>query len=106
MSSQHIPVPTGTLPFWRTDPHPLDSCRSNETLPTETDILIVGAGYAGSSVAYHILDQTNPGSQPPSITILEARQACSGATARNGETLGLFAEGNHCSCLWWDQEGT
>ncbi|KAJ5150100.1 hypothetical protein N7448_001678 [Penicillium atrosanguineum] len=82
--SKHVPVQNGMLPFWRTDPHPLDNYRSSETLPEESDIVIVGAGYAGSSVAYHILNQVEPGTNPPSITILEARQACSGATARNG----------------------
>ncbi|KAJ5907373.1 hypothetical protein N7495_000055 [Penicillium taxi] len=84
MTPTNYPVPNGTLPFWRTDPHLLDNHRSSETLPQESDIVIIGAGYAGSSVAYHILSQTEPGSKPPSITILEARQACSGATARNG----------------------
>ena len=34
---------------------------------------------------HHILDQLSPGSTPPSIMILEARQACSGATGRNGK---------------------
>ncbi|KAJ5912178.1 uncharacterized protein N7473_001481 [Penicillium subrubescens] len=84
MPSDHFPAPNGMLPYWRTEPHRLDNYRSTEALPKESDIIIVGAGYAGSSVAYHILDQIKPGSKPPSITILEARQACSGATARNG----------------------
>ncbi|KAJ5645936.1 hypothetical protein N7490_002308 [Penicillium lividum] len=80
----HVPVANGTLPFWRTDPHPLDNHRSTKTLPEHSDIVIIGAGYAGSSVAHHILQQAKPESPAPSITILEARQACSGATARNG----------------------
>lgn len=90
--SKHIPVPNGMLPFWRTDPHPLDNHRSSETLREQSDIVIIGAGYAGSSVAYHILNQIKPGSKPPSITILEAREACSGATARNGK-LSFFLGG-------------
>lgn len=88
--SKPVPVPNGTLPFWRTDPHPLDNYRSSETLPGQCDIIIVGAGYAGSSVAHHILSQVKSGTKPPSITILEARQACSGATARNGEMNHFF----------------
>lgn len=88
--SKHVPVQNGMLPFWRTDPHPLDNYRSSETLPEESDVVIVGAGYAGSSVAYHILSQVEAGTKPPSITILEARQACSGATARNGKTSCCF----------------
>ncbi|KAJ5113135.1 hypothetical protein N7456_001669 [Penicillium angulare] len=84
MTSKHIPVPNSTLPFWRTDPHPLDNYRSTETLPEKSDVVIIGAGYAGASVAHHILRNVKNGAKAPSITILEARQACSGATARNG----------------------
>jgi glycine/D-amino acid oxidase-like deaminating enzyme len=51
-------------------------------LPAECDVLIIGAGYSGVATAYHLLDE-NP--NPPSVVILEARQACSGATGRNGE---------------------
>ncbi|KAJ5784051.1 uncharacterized protein N7518_009728 [Penicillium psychrosexuale] len=84
MESKHTPVPNGMTSFWRTEPHFLDSHRSTESLPRECDIVVVGAGYAGASVVHHILDQLSPGSTPPSIVILEARQACSGATGRNG----------------------
>ncbi|KAL2802184.1 FAD dependent oxidoreductase-domain-containing protein [Aspergillus granulosus] len=72
--------------FWRTQPHPLDSHRSTDTLPEEADIVIIGAGYAGASVTHHILDQAKDGITP-SIVILEGRQACSGATGRNGGHL-------------------
>lgn len=87
MPSDHFPAPNGIPPYWRTEPHRLDNYRSREVLPKESDITIVDAGYAGSSVAYHILDQIKFESEPPSITILEARQACSLATARNGKRM-------------------
>ena len=77
------PKPDSILPFWRTEPHELDNYRSSEDLPTECDLVIVGAGYAGTATAYHLYDD-NP--SPPSIVLLEARQACSGATARNGRS--------------------
>ncbi|KAJ9269411.1 hypothetical protein DTO212C5_4474 [Paecilomyces variotii] len=76
-----FPVPNSTVSFWRAQPDELDDHRSTESLPSECDIVIIGAGYAGASVAYHLLDE-NP--TPPSIVMLEARQACSGATGRNG----------------------
>lgn len=79
-------APNSITSFWRTEPHHLDNHRSTESLPTECDIVIVGAGYAGASVAHHILEQTN-GSNRPAILILEGRQACSGATGRNGKSL-------------------
>ncbi|CAD6576691.1 MAG: hypothetical protein ASARMPREDX12_007974 [Alectoria sarmentosa] len=80
----HYPNPDSTLPFWRTQPHELDNYRSSKNLPTDCDVLIIGAGYAGAATAYHLYDE-DP--SPPSIVLLEARQACSGATARNGGHL-------------------
>ncbi|KAI0436993.1 FAD dependent oxidoreductase superfamily protein [Xylaria telfairii] len=86
-NNAYLPVPNPTTPYWRTNLHPLDSHRSTEKLPAECDVLIIGAGISGVSVAYHL-------SQPdategklavaPSILLLEARQVCSGATGRNG----------------------
>ena len=84
-----FPVANSTLPFWRTELHELDSHRSTPKLPSEVDILIIGAGFAGVSTAYHLLDD-NP--SPPSIAILEAREACSGATGRNGIFCLLFRQ--------------
>jgi hypothetical protein len=77
-----LPVPNSTVPFWRTQLHEIDEHRSTEDIPSECDVLIIGAGYCGASTAYHLIND-NP--SPPSIVILEARQACSGATARNGK---------------------
>lgn len=83
--SNCLPVPNPTLPFWQKDVHKLDDHRSTEQLPDHSDIVIIGAGYAGVSVAYHIISQE--GCVDHSITILEARGACSGATGRNGGHL-------------------
>lgn len=77
------PVPNATIPFWRTELHELDSHRSTAELPEKQDIVIIGAGFAGAALAHYLL-KDNP--SKPSITILEAREACSGATGRNGNT--------------------
>ncbi|KAM5343723.1 hypothetical protein ACJ41O_012260 [Fusarium nematophilum] len=79
-----IPVPDATQPFWRTELHQLDNHRSTADLPTECDVVIIGAGFAGASLAHYIYED-NP--SPPSVVILEAREACSGATGRNGGHL-------------------
>lgn len=80
-----LPVENPTTPFWRTELHPLDDLRTTPELPQQSDIVIIGAGYAGVSIAYHLLKQQDQQNQSlPSITILEARQICSGATGRNG----------------------
>ena len=78
----YIPVANPTETFWQEEPHELHNHRSTEALPEHTDILIIGAGYAGVSTAYHLVKETKK-----SITILEARGACSGATGRNGGHL-------------------
>ncbi|KAH8773563.1 FAD dependent oxidoreductase [Diaporthe sp. PMI_573] len=82
-SKTGLPVADATLPFWRTEPHDLDTFRSTEALPTECDTLVIGAGYAGVSTLYHLLDSDNA-PDPSKIVMLEAREACSGASGRNG----------------------
>ena len=84
MENGAFPVPNSTIPFWRgSDLDALDEYRSPEW-PANSDIVVIGAGYAGASLAYHLLEKSKPMGQIPSITILEAREACSGATGRNG----------------------
>jgi hypothetical protein len=79
--SKYLPVPNATESFWQRDIHELNDHRSTEQLPEHSDIVIIGAGYAGVSTAYHLVkDHVDT----KSITILEARGACSGATGRNG----------------------
>lgn len=75
-----MPVPNSIDPFWRSQLDPLDDLRSTPGLPESSDIVIIGAGYAGVATAYHLLEAGSTAS----ITILEARGACSGATGRNG----------------------
>jgi monoamine oxidase len=78
------PAPCPLEPFWRISPHKLDRHRSTHDLPATADIVIIGGGFAGASIAHHVLPQSVSAQTPPSILILEAREACSGATGRNG----------------------
>ncbi|KAF4345822.1 FAD dependent oxidoreductase [Fusarium beomiforme] len=88
MSPSPLPVDNATTSFWRSDPHPLDNHRSTPELPAQVDIAVIGAGYAGVATVHHILEQCKTrGVVAPKIVILEARQACSGATGRNGGHL-------------------
>ncbi|ORY24897.1 FAD dependent oxidoreductase-domain-containing protein [Naematelia encephala] len=63
---------------------PLRDHRSTKDLQAKTDVLIIGSGYSGASIAYWLTKYTD---SPPSITILEARDVCGGATGRNGGQL-------------------
>ena len=85
MRGQVLPVANATIPYWRTQLHPIDEHRSTKSLPTECDIAIIGAGLAGVSTAHYIAALA--GDEKPSIIMLEARQVCSGATGRNGVCL-------------------
>lgn len=91
-----FPVENSTLPFWRTEPHEIDNHRTTVELPEKCEVLIIGAGFSGASIAYHLLGD-DP--SPPSIVVLEARSACSGATGRNGKRASCVQPANHSSLL-------
>ncbi|KAJ5502105.1 FAD dependent oxidoreductase superfamily [Penicillium fimorum] len=85
-NTSRLPVENATVPFWHRDIHELHDHRSTEELPVSSDVVIIGAGYAGVSTAYHLV-KGEASDNELSITILEARGVCSGATGRNGGHL-------------------
>lgn len=92
-----FPVPDSTQPYWRTQLHDLDDYRTTEQLPAEADTVVIGAGYAGASIVYHLLEKAKEqGKKVPSIVILEAREACSGATGRNGMYTTIHSKKDAC----------
>src|SRR5699024_8257939 len=86
-SDPGVPDVRSTSPFWLCDPHPqLSGCQS-ESLPTEADVVIIGSGITGASIARTLLEdriRQNVISEHPTVVVLEARDICSGATGRNG----------------------
>ncbi|EMD93827.1 hypothetical protein COCC4DRAFT_65959 [Bipolaris maydis ATCC 48331] len=85
--SPGLPSPNPTQTYWLNDPpYPELVNASSPSLPQTTDVAIIGSGIAGASVARSLLHErrrskTNPDEK---VVVLEARQLCSGATARNG----------------------
>lgn len=75
-----LPHPNPTKSYWQRNPHRIADLRSTSNLPKSTKYVIIGSGITGSSIAYKLLLQ-EPNA---SIVLLEARQAASGATGRNG----------------------
>ncbi|KIW89465.1 uncharacterized protein Z519_09621 [Cladophialophora bantiana CBS 173.52] len=73
------PVEKPTESFWQ-DPRHSFADQQSATLPQESDVVIIGSGIAGISVAQHLL-RLQPSQK---IIMLEARSAISGATGRNG----------------------
>ena len=97
-----LPLPNPTTSSWQIPPDPLQNYRSTCELPTDLlDVVIIGSGFSGTSVAWHLLrgdDDTSP--RQLKVLMLEARQVCSGATGRNGiyyMPVGLIV-GGHLSC--------
>ncbi|OCH94234.1 FAD dependent oxidoreductase [Obba rivulosa] len=99
--SPGLPVPSPTVSFWMVPPadvhgdarayKPGDAAAgggtdagakvgAEEELPEEADVVIVGSGITGTAVAHTILAHA-PRTR---VVMLEARDACSGATGRNG----------------------
>ncbi|PVH72026.1 nucleotide-binding domain-containing protein [Cadophora sp. DSE1049] len=78
-----FPVANPTTSYWQIPPHPDVADHQSNQIPTDVDVVIIGSGMTGTSVARHLLkigSQTNP----LKIAMFDARQACSGATGRNG----------------------
>ncbi|KAL3457551.1 putative FAD dependent oxidoreductase [Aspergillus heterothallicus] len=86
-SDPGLPTPTPTSSFWLRTPHP-DLAKTQSTeLPQEADIVIIGSGVTGTSIARTLLMNRKlptDDSRRPAVVILEARDICSGATGRNG----------------------
>ncbi|KAI0693386.1 FAD dependent oxidoreductase [Cerioporus squamosus] len=88
-----LPVSNPTKSFWVDTPgaNPLAKEGSTGTLTHDADICIVGSGITGVSAAYHLSSllaaEGLDGGKDLKVTILEARDFCSGATGRNGGHL-------------------
>ncbi|KAI1175688.1 FAD dependent oxidoreductase [Nemania sp. FL0916] len=74
-----LPRDNPTQSYWQLEVDGIADLRTTDSLPSEAETVIIGSGITGAAVAYHL---TNHG--PRDIVMLEARQACSGATGRNG----------------------
>ncbi|MCJ1338213.1 hypothetical protein MMC09_003499 [Bachmanniomyces sp. S44760] len=77
-----LPREKPTISYWQDPPIKLEGHIANLTISTKADIVIIGSGITGSSLAYNLTSR--PGNGSKKILMLEARTACSGATGRNG----------------------
>ncbi|KAF4964250.1 hypothetical protein FSARC_7804 [Fusarium sarcochroum] len=80
-----LPSTSPTVPAWQTPPHPTVSNARSSTLPSETDVVIIGSGITGIGATHCLLN--HPDGTHLKVTMLEARTATSGATGRNGGHL-------------------
>jgi glycine/D-amino acid oxidase-like deaminating enzyme len=84
------PRPQGTIPYWLHRLHPL-AAHCSPSLPSSADVVIIGSGITGYSVARTLLANNSN----IRVTVLEARTICSGATGRNGGHLVAYGGANY-----------
>ncbi|KAK3691971.1 hypothetical protein LTR37_018331, partial [Vermiconidia calcicola] len=84
-----------TVSHWQLPPSESVATKQSPEFPTETDVVVIGSGITGCSVAKQLLEND------PSIrvTVLEARNICSGATGRNGGHIKALPEHTYEDCL-------
>jgi glycine/D-amino acid oxidase-like deaminating enzyme len=71
------------MSYWQTPPADIADLQTNPSLPNYAEFVIIGSGFSGASIAYNILMDW----PDANILLLEARQAASGASGRNGMSL-------------------
>lgn len=74
-----LPVPNPTNSFWLDVPSPIADYKP-EKLPEHADVVIIGSGITGASVARTLMAEA--GGSGLTVLMLDARDACSGATGR------------------------
>ncbi|ESA42202.1 hypothetical protein GE21DRAFT_9029 [Neurospora crassa] len=80
-----LPRENPTPSYWQDPPDDIADQRTTKDLPSHVDIVIIGSGITGAAIAWNLLKDVRPGEKGSrNIVMVEARQACSGATGRNG----------------------
>ncbi|CAM1500801.1 Fc.00g099630.m01.CDS01 [Cosmosporella sp. VM-42] len=75
----NLPTPESTKSYWHQQPsEKLLGHRSTPDLPATADVVVVGSGITGAFAARELVNGGR------SVVMLEAREACWGATGRNG----------------------
>ena len=84
-ASPGLPVPNPTRSFWMDVPATVAETRPNK-LPEYADVVILGSGITGAAVARTLLEESRKVTDGLDgnlrVVMLEARDACSGATGR------------------------
>ena len=87
-----LPTENSTASFWHSEPSEfLLGHQTTSDLPEKADIVIIGSGITGASIGRFLSEDER--AKGLSIIMLEAREACWGATGRNG---------GHCQPLLFD----
>lgn len=76
-----LPTEKSTASFWHSEPSPfLLGHRTTAALPSAADVVVVGSGITGASAARFFAEDGRAAGL--GVVMLEAREACWGATGR------------------------
>ncbi len=78
-----------SLPYWLKDPSPLANFQSRADFPERADIVVIGAGLTGASVAYHLAEAAKQGLR---VVVIDSGDPATGASGRNGGNFELYPE--------------
>ncbi|KAF7298801.1 FAD-dependent protein [Mycena indigotica] len=81
-TSPGIPVAQPMTPYWTIPVSPISQHGKDDPLPQDSDVVVIGSGVTGLAVVHTLLESS--AKKQLRIVMLEARDATSGATARNG----------------------
>ncbi|KAH8168985.1 FAD dependent oxidoreductase domain-containing protein [Sarocladium implicatum] len=81
----NLPRENSTESLWQSPRHPEVGSVQSAVLPEQVDHIVIGSGIAGLGAVRTLLESPAAGQQ--TVTLLEARNLCSGATGRNGGQL-------------------
>lgn len=82
LPSPGLPISQPCLSIWQRSSRQstLVNEGADSPLPSTADAVIIGSGLSGAVTAYELLSSPNG---PKNVVMLEAREACSGASGRN-----------------------
>jgi hypothetical protein len=75
-----LPKSDPTKSYWQLPPDEICNLRTTQSVPQSAEYVIIGSGISGCCIANNILEARSDAI----IVMLEARQAASGASGRNG----------------------
>lgn len=88
--------PVSRTPYWLAEGNPWENHpwrdQPNATLPSRADVVVIGAGFTGGSLAYHWSKHAPIGAKP-SMVVLDMGDVASGSSGRNE---GLVVMGRYC----------
>jgi glycine/D-amino acid oxidase-like deaminating enzyme len=83
-------LPLRRVPYWLKEPNPLLGFQSKPKLPSEADVVIVGAGLTGGSAALHIAEEAKR--RGLKVVLIDGGEVAGQASGRNGGNLESIPE--------------